>query len=173
MWKWIPQICSFAHLAIKHPATMDKTQVNRIALHYNDNFANPDLKVLIENHTFVQFAWYCILIEYHKESRFIWFIKYISGWYLHIFKNMSVFHIYSILALDIFMLARKCVFGGKANWVICKRLWKKIEPAIPILTLNHISNKILCLSRRKEVSLSKIKWHSNVSKQVKRANLQI
>ena len=37
----------------------------------------------------------------------------------------------------IYVCSRMC-FGGKANWVICKRLWKKIEPTIPILTLTHI-----------------------------------
>ena len=41
----------------------------------------------------------------------------------------------------IYVCSRMC-FGGKANWVICKRLWKKIELAIPILTLNYILNKI-------------------------------
>ena len=74
------------------------------------------------------------------------YLKFCFGWHLPIFGSAPLEKYVcvpnSILALDMFMFAPKCVFWGKANWVICKRLWKKIELAIPILTLNYILNKI-------------------------------
>ena len=46
----------------------------------------------------------------------------------------------------IYVCSRMC-FGGKANWVICKRLWKKIEPTIPIWTLTHINTNTLIFQK--------------------------
>ena len=51
----------------------------------------------------------------------------------------------------IYVCSRMC-FGGKANWVICKRLWKKIEPTIPIWTLTHINTNTLTF--QKEIFLA-------------------
>ena len=85
------------------------------------------------------------------------YLDFCFGWHLPIFGNAS-FEKYvrvpnSILALDMFMFAPKCVFGGKANWVICKRLWKKIEPVIPILTLNYILHKTLFFKKKRIFSV--------------------
>ena len=60
---------------------------------------------------------------------------------MHPLRNMAVFQIVFWL-LTCLCFLQNVFLGGKANWVICKRLWKKIELAIPILTLNYILHKL-------------------------------
>ena len=71
-----------------------------------------------------------------EKSRFLIFVTFFDVCSLQIV--FASWHIY--------VCSRMC-FGGKANWVICKRLWKKIEPTIPIWTLTHINTNTLTFQK--------------------------
>ena len=71
-----------------------------------------------------------------EKSRFLIFVTFFDVCSLQIV--FASWHIY--------VCSRMC-FGGKANWVICKRLWRKIGPTIPIWTLTHISTNTLIFQK--------------------------